>query len=823
MRLPSTIALLGAGLFLACSQEAISGPAEHWAFRVPEPPILKGAGHPVDELLAIAQKVRGLPLAPEAPRPVLLRRAWHILTGLQPDSGTQDRFLERSDPTEKWISDLIEEGLASPHFGERWARHWLDVARYADTKGYNFTGGRLFPYAFTYRDWVVHALNEDLPYDEFVRRQLAADLMGLPEPEQAALGFLTIGRRFLNKDDLIIADRIDVTFRSTMGLTMQCVRCHDHKYDPLTMADYYGIYGVFDSIFEPKEDELPLVSKVDESNPEYLKFRIELTRHANAAHDYAVQKIKGYERPTDPLLFDRKAASKRLNQRERGHYADLIAKMTELEAKSNFAPSRAMVVRDHATPREPVIFERGQPGNRGDQVPRAFPVFFRDDAKKVFIKGSGRLELAHELTRRSNPLTARVLANRVWMHVMGEPLVASPGDFGVQAERPLHPELLDHLAVFFMEHDWSTKELVGHIMNSKAWRQRSDVEPERPASDPENIYYTRSNRHRKSIEAWRDTTLQASGRLDRTLGGRPVKIHEAPFPPRRTIYGLIERQNPPSFFRIFDFPDSNQPVVRRAATTTPNQALYLMNSPFLHGEAKATAAAVQGIDESKRVTALYERILQRAPSAAELSRAGNFLRRNEASRGRTAGAWSYGHGRVHRDSEHIDFKSFTHFSGEAWQGGPILPDPTMGWVHWRAGGGHPGHGDHAAILRWFAPRDAKLEIKGELQRPHQSGDGVRGLVVVQGKILKEWEVSPGGRRATDLSAVAVKAGDTVDFLVESTGNEGFDSFLWSPVISAPGHRVPLAEAKAGFSGPALDPWPLLAQVLLLSNEFLFVD
>ena len=181
--------------------------------------------------------------------------------------------MERSDPTEKWISDLIEEGLASPHFGERWARHWLDVARYADTKGYNFTGGRLFPYAFTYRDWVVHALNEDLPYDEFVRRQLAADLMGLPEPEQAALGFLTIGRRFLNKDDLIIADRIDVTFRSTMGLTMQCVRCHDHKYDPLTMADYYGIYGVFDSVFEPKEDELPLVSKVDESNPEYLKFR----------------------------------------------------------------------------------------------------------------------------------------------------------------------------------------------------------------------------------------------------------------------------------------------------------------------------------------------------------------------------------------------------------------------------------------------------------------------------------------------------------------------------------------------------------------------
>lgn len=797
--------------------------ADHWAFRAPDHPALEGKAHPVDELLAIAQQARGIPLAEVAPRPVLLRRAWHVLTGLQPEPAVRERFQAEKDPVENWVQEVVYAALASPHFGERWARHWLDVARYADTKGYNFTSGRRFPYAFTYRDWVVRSLNEDLPYDEFVRRQLAADLMDLPGPEQAALGFLTIGRRFLNKDDLIIADRIDVTFRSTMGLTMQCVRCHDHKFDPLTMADYYGIYGVFDSVFEPPEAELPVVSKVDRSDPEYLKFQVELTKRAKAVHDYVRKKKKGYKPPEDPLDFDRKEAGRGLNQTERGEYEKLIGKMTALEAKSTFAPARAMVVRDHDKPREPVIFERGQRGSRGAKVPRAFPAFFREDSKRIFTKGSGRLELAQELTRPGNPLTARVWANRVWMHVMGESLVDSPGDFGVQTEEPLHPELLDHLAVFLMEHDWSTKKLVAHIMTSQAWRRSSSASAELQKKDPENRYYARSNRHRKNLEAWRDTTLQASGRLDRQLGGRPVKIHEAPFPSRRSIYGLVERQNPPSFFRIFDFPDSNQPVVRRAATTTPNQALYLMNSPFLHGEAKATAAAVSSVAESGRVAALYERILQRAPSASELATAREFLGGPGASESQSAGAWSYGHGRIHRDSGHVEFKPLMHFSGNVWGGGPTLPAEETGWISWSAEGGHPGHGDHAAILRWIAPRDAKIVIKGKLERPHQSGDGVRGLVVVRGKILKEWEVAPKGVVETNLAELVVKAGDVVDFLVESTGDESFDSFRWAPVISEPGSRIPLAEAKAGFSGPALDPWPLLAQVLLLSNEFLFVD
>ena len=810
---------LVAGAPRACAASA----EQHWAFQLPARPSLTGKSHPVDELLAIRQTEKNLKPVPDAAREVLLRRAWHVITGLQPPTalGTQVAGAEE-EPLPEWSARMIDKALSSPHYGERWARHWLDVTRYADTKGYDFTAGRLFPFAFTYRDWVIEALNKDLPYDEFLRRQIAADLMDVPVREQAALGFLTLGRRYLNKYDLIIADRIDVTFRSTMGLTMQCVRCHDHKSDPLTMQDYYGLYGVFDSTEEVPEGELPVIASPEDS-PGYRAFRRELLKRANAAHDYAAEKIKDYQRPPDPLDFDRKKALSQLNQTERGKYRGLLAKMDELEGKSEFAPLRAMAVRDRPKPREPVIFERGQQSSRGPRVPRAFPAFFREDPANTFKKGSGRLELAEELTRKGNPLTARVCANRVWMHVMGSPLVNTPGDFGLQAPPPLHEDLLDHLALYLQEQDWSVKALIRHIMTSQAWRRSSKAGPEHAESDPENQYYVRSNRHRKDLESWRDTTLQVSGHLELRLGGRPVKIHEAPFPPRRTIYGLIERQNTPSFFRIFDFPDSSQPVVKRAFTTTPNQALYLMNSPFMHEQAKAAAGMSSGRDnEQARIRALYNQILKRDPSLAETAAAERFIGSTSAEKSQTSGAWSYGHGRLLRDTGRVEFKSLAHYTGKVWQGGPVLPGSKAGWVHWHAGGGHPGKGDHAAILRWVAPKSTTIEITGELSRPGLKGDAVRGLVVARRTIAGQWTVLPG-KKAQTLLNLEVTAGEAIDFLVESTGNEAWDSFLWSPVIHERGEPVPLAEAREGFSGPALDRWPLLAQVLLLSNEFLYVD
>jgi hypothetical protein len=265
-------------------------------------------------------------------------------------------------------------------------------------------------------------------------------------------------------------------------------------------------------------------------------------------------------------------------------------------------------------------------------------------------------------------------------------------------------------------------------------------------------------------------------------------------------------------------------VVRRVSTTTPNQALYLMNSPFLHGEARAAAEATAGVEGvPKRVAALYERILQRGPTDLEASRAREFLQGERGSSSQSAGAWNYGHGRWHRDSRRVEFRPLPHFTGNSWQGGSKLPDPKTGWVHWTAEGGHPGHGDHAAILRWVAPRDARIMVAGELVRPQEQGDGIRAFVLKAGEMLAQWDVGPQGRSRTDIPAIEVKAGAVIDFLVESTGDEGWDGFRWAPVIGEVGQDLPLAEASAGFAGPALDRWPLLAQVLLLSNEFLFVD
>ena len=243
----------------------------------------------------------------------------------------------------------------------------------------------------------------------------------------------------------------------------------------------------------------------------------------------------------------------------------------------------------------------------------------------------------------------------------------------------------------------------------------------------------------------------------------------------------------------------------------------------MHGEAWATAAATSAeADEEQRIAALYRRVLRRSPTTEELERAAIFLGQPGGEGKLSAGAWSYGHGRVHRESGRVDFEPLTHFTGRAWQGEKELPGKKTGWVHWTATGGHPGHGDHAAILRWIAPRAGEVRIAGELARPDKLGDAVRGLVVARGEIVAEWTVAPKGRKKTEV-LVQVSAGEAVDFLVESTGEEAFDGFHWAPVITEEGANLPLAEARAGFSGPALDRWPLLAQVLLLSNEFLYVD
>ncbi len=513
----------------------------HWAFqpitsgRKPKaesrPPI---SVSPIDSFVIEQLHESKLTLSPPSDRRTLIRRASFDLLGLPP---TNDEIVEfQNDSSPDAFEQLLDRLLASPQYGERWGRFWLDVSRYADTKGYVFTEDRNYPFAYTYRDWVVRALNEDVPYDQFLIRQLAADL--LPEPERSAnlpaLGFLTLGRRFLNNINDIIDDRIDVVCRGTMGLTVGCARCHDHKYDPIPAADYYSLYGVFRSSREPSADD-----------------------------------------------------AKKL---------------------------MAMTLAEEDKPFDPYVFLRGQQGNHGPQVPRQFLGVVAGPERKPFANRSGRMELAQAIVSPANPLTARVIVNRVWSHHLGSPLVKTPSDFGLRADPPTHPELLDWLSSELIAHGWSLKWLHRELMTSSVYRQASASSP-----DPENRLLSRMNRQRLDWESLRDSLLFASGRLDRSLGGPATEILKPPFSNRRTIYGFIDRQNLPLTLRNFDFasPDTHTPS--RFVTSVPQQTLFLRNSPFLIELSRTLAGRTRDLTE------LFRIVYGREPSKEETQLAEQFL------------------------------------------------------------------------------------------------------------------------------------------------------------------------------------------------------
>ena len=735
----------------------------HWAFQpVTRPPLPSGRkptadgrepisqnenlNSPIDAF--IQQKLGEAKLTPSPPadRRTLLRRASFDLHGLPP---TWDEIVEfEADPAPDAIENLIDRLLASPRYGERWGRYWLDLSRYADTKGYVFTEDRNYPFAYMYRDWVVRALNEDVPYDQFLIRQLAADL--LPEPERAAnlpaLGFLTLGRRFLNNINDIIDDRIDVVCRGTMALTVGCARCHDHKYDPIPAADYYSLYGVLRSSHEPKPDEVKTLM--------------------------------------------------------------------------------AMTLMEEATPFDPYIFLRGQQGNHGPKVPRQFLAVVAGPDRKPFANRSGRLELAQAIASPTNPLTARVIVNRVWLHHFGAPLVKTPSDFGLRADPPSHPELLDWLASELMAHGWSLKWLHREIMLSAAYRQTSDVAGRASAVDTDNRLLSHMNRQRMDWESLRDSLLFTSGRLDRSLGGPATDILKPPFSDRRTIYGFIDRQNLPLTFRNFDFasPDTHTPS--RFVTSVPQQTLFLRNSPFLIELSRSLAGQVEKLPH------LFRLAYGREPTADEIKLAEQFLADAELETP-PASIWQFGYGEY--DSAAKSLKSFStlpHWTGQQWQGGPHLPDPKLGWVLWNRNGGHPGDAQHSAVLRWTAPRDVTVVVTGSLKHEQKVGDGVQAVVWSNQLGEKARWVAVNQAVETNVLTTNLRRGESLDFIVTCRSNENSDAFQWAPKLVAVEKKLstmwdsardfPMTPTGRPIES-SLTPWEQLAQVLLLSNEFQFVD
>ncbi|MFA6542966.1 MAG: PSD1 and planctomycete cytochrome C domain-containing protein [Limisphaerales bacterium] len=978
----------------------LSDPAavkNHWAFQpVKDPKVPQAQGSkfkvqsPIDAFVLARLAPKGWSLSPPADRRTLIRRVYFDLHGLPPSMAEVEAFVADKSPDA--FAKLVDKLLASPRYGERWGRHWLDVARYADTKGY-LAGDeqRRFAFSYTYRDYVIRSFNEDTPYDRFLIEQIAADQLPLGEDKHAlaGLGFLTLGRRFLNNPHDIIDDRIDVVTRGTMGLTAQCARCHDHKYDPVSMREYYGIYGVFASSQEPVEKPLLgmkpdpaqhaayLVEKkkhedelekyrvtqldaqlaqlrkrtadylfaADEVDPKVVRasssasrqnrdkyfqehklvpavvrrWQDHLARSASAKtpdsvwslwHAYAKlpdDKFTGEAAkldirnpqlgPLHPLvaaafqtapktmkevaerygkLFtdadaatphaDKNKESLRLALRApdappnlpapendalledaRPRLRQLKARVDEVDATHPGAPPRAMALVDNPSPTHPYIFLRGNPGNRGPSVDRSFIQVASPGKIDAFpAKSSGRLEMARAIASRDNPLTARVFVNRVWGWHFGQGLVRTPSDFGVRTEPPTHPELLDWLATRFMADGWSLKKLHRLILLSATYQQASNTRAECAASDPANSLLWKFNRQRLDFEQLRDSLLSASGKLDLTPGGLPVDLTARPFPARRTVFGYIDRQNLPPMFRTFDFASPDVSASQRFQTTVPQQALFLMNSPFVLQFAQDLAAREdlkKFTADDARIRFLYETIYQRRPAADEVAMARAFLAAPSEGLDEAVpnSGWHYGYGEFDENTRRIrHFTPFAVFAGGQWQVGREFPDKQLGHLLLRAEGGHPG-GDqaHSAIRRWVAPRDGTVAVSGTLAHVITAGDGVRARIVSSRTGVAGEAVAHHSSVELKAAGLAVKAGDTLDFITDCRTGSNSDSFNWAPKIKftdlpkrskqlPPDYEIAW-DAKADFTKPRseapknLTAWEKLAHILLVSNEAAFVD
>jgi mono/diheme cytochrome c family protein len=612
----------------ASGSNALDQAKAHWALQPIRSPSLPPVKHPewttspIDYFVLARQEVAGLTPGSPADRRTLIRRVTFDLIGLPPTAEEVEAFV--NDQTSEAFARVVDRLLASPQYGERWARYWLDVARYADTKGYVFTEERRYPFAYTYRDYVIRAFNEDLPYDRFIMEQLAADQLPLGDDKRplAAMGFLTLGRRFLNNPHDIIDDRLDVTMRGLQGLTIGCARCHDHKFDPIPMKDYYSLYGVFASSVEPKD--APTLGQVEQT-PAFLEFERELkAREADVKRfqvSQAINRVAALHLPATPIQFPASELARFYRRADRDKLRALERRVDQWRASSPAAPPRPMMLRDLPRPVEPHVFLRGNPNSQGEAVPRQYLLAVAGPSRKPFKQGSGRLELAQAIASKDNPLTARVLVNRVWLHHFGVGLVHTPSDFGLRCDPPTHPELLDYLARRFMEDGWSLKKLHRLIVLSSTYQQASGDNPGNRRLDPDNNFLWRMNRQRLDFEALRDSILAVTGSLDTKSFGPAVDLAAQPFIPRRTLYGFVDRQNLPGMFRVFDFasPDTSSP--QRFQTTVPQQALYLLNSPFIAEQARrllARADVAELPSPSERIRKLHRLLYGRDAGPEEV-------------------------------------------------------------------------------------------------------------------------------------------------------------------------------------------------------------
>jgi len=656
---------------------------KHWSFQMPvkqTPPEVKTEGWArtdIDKFILAGIEKAGLHPVRDADRPTLIRRIAFDLAGLPPTPDEVKAFVADQSPDA--VRRVIDMYLDSERYGERWARHWLDVARYAESSGKEVNV--LYPHAWRYRDYVVESFKKDKPYDLFLKEQIAGDLLKFTDKrDQAekivATGFLAVGSKGHNNRDRrqfamdLVDEQIDAVSQSMLGLTLACARCHDHKFDPVTQRDYYALAGIFLS----SETLFGTYDQLQNSNTSAL---IELDRDAGQVSGLAkiapaeVAQLKSrYEAAAKTAeearreVFamrqqdrDKAGAATFLRIRGTRDNAEAVKADLDLFYEDGTPRTLAMGVLDRTTPFNSPILVRGDIKQPGEVVPRGLVEVLcaKDEPLNISPQsGSGRLDLAFWIASKDNPLTARVMANRVWLKLMGSGLVATPDNFGVMGQKPTHPELLDHLAVTFMENGWSVKKLIREIMLSRAYQTGSSYDAANYAVDPDNKQHWRMNQRRLDAEAIRDAMLAVGGVLNLyPVDGSPVaragegrqallalqrEVTGKPYT-YRSIYLPIVRDQIPEVLSVFDFPDASLVNGDRETTNVPSQSLFLMNNQQAQGAADAFAVRVAKYEGSsaERLSYAYQLAFGREPNAQERQAISHFWTRFQPQVAKSAG------------------------------------------------------------------------------------------------------------------------------------------------------------------------------------------
>lgn len=617
-----------------------------WAYQKPvkhSPPVVENSKWPrteIDNFVLAKLEQADLEPADDAEPNKILRRLTFDLIGLPPMpehiKAFNDAWKEDPDEAVEWMVDQL---LKSDRFGERWGRHWMDVARYAEStgRGINMT----YPQAWRYRDYIIKSFNDDKPYNRFVQEQLAGDLLPAKTDEQwaenlIATTFLAIGSKNVNEDNRvqfaadIVDEQIDATTRVFLGMSVACARCHDHKFDAIPQTDYYAMAGIFQSMktyFGNPQSKYGSYSDAPERQSSTLMI-LPIDDPGPFAVSYTSRELDEFKSQMDSkrqeIMESRRSGGEaRLNQRVRGRFNKSMTRLSGILASvdDNGKPlSFCMGVQEESTPKDAKVLVRGEIGLPAQSVPRGFPQVMTEKQQKLKGKSSGRLELARWIGSDQNTLTARVMVNRIWLHMIGQGIVTSTENFGTTGQLPSHPELLDYLAVRFVESGWSVKTIIREISTSRVYRIASTFNQEFHEYDPENTLVWRANPKRLDAEALRDAMLIISGELDRKqpqasvvakAGFMRVSNRDLAPPGRsrsgggnnsqksklldmetakfRSVYLPMIRDEEPRSMSVFNFVDSSAITGQREQSNTANQSLYMMNNPFVVQQSQAFA------------------------------------------------------------------------------------------------------------------------------------------------------------------------------------------------------------------------------------------